>query len=356
VSGVARARAASVARARRELRGMRDLAVMNPDPAFLPPLSLAGGGARRLYTDIVDDEELLAFARRTMTADGVDATHVGVASGAMDAIEQALFALAEPGATIAIEDPGYPRYALLAAALGLRTVRLAMDPRGITPKALGSALAAGASVVVVTPRAQNPTGASFDTERADELRAILDAAPHVAVVEDDYLAYVCGVPLQTLTPGRLRFLHVRSLAKTIGPDCRVAPFAADAETFARIAARRRVGAGWVSVMLQEGAAAALRELDAAGTLAAARHAYDARRTLLLDACARQGLHALGAAGFVVWIAVADEAAALRAASEAGFRLAAGAPYRGDAPPGVRVTTTTLTATEAETLAHALAST
>ncbi len=327
---------------------------MNPDPAFLPALSLAGGGARRLYTDIRDDEALLAFARRTMTAEGIDAAHIGIANGAMDAIEQALFALAPTGATIALEDPTYPRYAMLAEALRLRVVRMAMDARGITPKALDRALAAGASVLVVTPRAQNPTGASFDAARADELRALLAAVPAVAVIEDDYLAYVCGVPLHSLTIARARFLHVRSLAKTIGPDSRVGPYACDAETFARIATRRKVGTGWVSLMLQEGAVAALRALDATDGLATAVRAYDARRTALLDACARYGLRAFGPAGFVVWIAVADEASALDAAAAAGFRIAAGAPYRGDAPPGVRVTTTTLTDAEAEALARALA--
>ncbi len=335
----------------------RNLAVANPDPAFLPalaPIVARIAGERRLYTDIRDNDELLARARVSMLAEGVDATHLGIASGAMDAIERGLMAMTAPGDTIAVEDPGYPPYRVLARALGLEVVSLTLDAHGVTPDALRNALKARAKAIVVVPRAQNPTGASFDVARAKELASILDTAPEVGVVEDDYLALVCGVELQSLARGRTRFLHVRSLAKTIGPDIRVAPFAADELTLSRLIARQRIGCGWVSNLLQDTALALVSSPATTRLTRAATRAYDRRRERFLVACRREGLDALGHSGLTVWVRVPDESAAVRAALAAGFSVDGGARYRVLAPPAVRVTTTTITPTESDVLAHALA--
>ncbi len=336
----------------------RNFAVANPDPAFLPTLkpTLARiSGERRLYTDIADNEELIALFRKHVVADGVEGKQIGIASGAMDAIERGLMAMTGPGDVIALEDPTYPPYLLLARALGLQVVRMAIDEHGITPVALKSAIRARAKAIVVVPRAQNPTGASFDARRTRALRTILAEAPEVGVLEDDYLAMICGMPLHSIASGRARWLHVRSLAKTIGPDIRVAPFASDELTLARIVARQRIGCGWVSNLLQD-TAFALLDAPATKRLAhAASIAYAKRRLAFLDACKKHGLTAAGFSGFTVWITVADEAAAIRAALGAGFAIDAGSRYRSaSSPPAVRVTTTTMEVTEAEALAAALA--
>lgn len=335
----------------------RNLAVANPDPAFLPALKPVIDrllGERRLYTDIVDNADLISFFRSELEADRVDARQIGIASGAMDAIERGLMAMTAPGDTIGIEDPTYPPYATMARALGLRVVRLPLDAQGITVPGLRAALAARAKAIVVVPRAQNPTGASFDAKRARELRALLKHAPDVGVIEDDYLAIVAGTPLHSIADGQTRWLHVRSLAKTIGPDIRVAPFAADELTLARIIARQRIGCGWVSNLLQDTAAAVLRAPSTRKLLRSATAAYAKRREAFLAACTRHGLHARGYGGLTVWVETPDEADAVRSALAAGFAIDAGARYREHAAPGVRVTITTMTAEESETLARALA--
>lgn len=336
----------------------QNLAVANPDPAFLPllkPVVSRLSGERRLYTDIRDSDELIALMRAQLGADGVDTAHIGIAGGAMDAVERGLMAMTAPGDVIGLEDPTYPPYISLARALGLRVVRMAIDAHGVTPAGLSAALHAHVKAIVVVPRAQNPTGASFDMQRARKLRQLLVATPDVGVIEDDYLALVCGVPLYTLTLGRLRRLHVRSLAKTIGPDIRVAPFASDELTLARIVARQRIGCGWVSNLLQDTAVALLRAPATKRLVAAAATAYDQRRSALLAACKRRGLTAFGAAGFTVWIHVPDESSAVRAALAAGFAVDGGARYRETSPAAVRVTTTTLAVTDAEIVVRAIAS-
>lgn len=336
----------------------RNLAVANPDPAFLPslkPILARVGGERRLYTDIVDNDDFVTLVRTQLIAEHVDATHIGIASGAMDAIERGLMAMTSPGDVIGLEDPTYPPYVPLAQALGLRVVRLPVDAHGITPEALRLAIRTGAKAIVVVPRAQNPTGASFDLKRARALRALLATAPQVGVIEDDFLALVCGVELHSIANRSKRWLHVRSLAKTIGPDIRVAPYAADELTLNRIVARQRIGYGWVSNLLQDTALTLLRSPVTKRLVAAATAAYTSRRALLLAACERYGLRATGAAGFTVWIHVADESAAVRAALAAGFAIDGGSRYRDTSAPAVRVTITTIREREADVLARALAS-
>jgi DNA-binding transcriptional MocR family regulator len=336
----------------------RNLAVANPDRAFLPLLKATAArisGERRLYTDIADNEELIALFRAHLVADALEGAHIGIASGALDAIERGLMSMTTPGDAIGLEDPTYPPYLSLARALGLQVVRMAIDEFGITPEALTHAVRARVKAIVVVPRAQNPTGASFDPRRARALRAILRDAPEVGVLEDDYLAMICGMPLHSITSDRSRWLHVRSLAKTIGPDIRVAPFASDELTLARIVARQRIGCGWVSNLLQDTAFALLDAPATKRLIRAAKVGYAKRRLAFLGACKRHGLAATGFSGFTVWIAVADEAVAIRAALGAGFVIDGGSRYRSaESPPAVRVTITTIDDAEADALAAALA--
>ncbi len=339
-------------------RGTRNLAVANPDPSFLPPMLAALTAElveRRLYTDIRDSAALATVARRAFAADGIAADHVGIASGAMDAIERALVATLSCGDVVALEDPTFPPYVELARALDLRIVRVAVDERGVVPTSLREAIRAGAKALVEVPRAQNPTGASFDEARVRELERALATVPEFVVIEDDFLANLCGVPLVSLVRKRKRWLHVRSLGKTLGPDLRVAPFAGDALTVARIAARQRLGCGWVSIVLQDAAAWLLRDATTKKRLRDATRAYAQRRAGFLEALADVGLAGTPGAGFMVWIPVRDEAAAVGAARAAGFTIDGGARYREHAPPGVRIVTTTLGPQEARALATALAS-
>jgi len=334
----------------------RDFAVANPDPAFLPLLRAALTktlGERRLYTDIRDSDALERLAKRDFEASGVPAAHYGVASGAMDAIERALLVTVTAGDVIALEDPTYPPYVELARALELRVVRMRVDERGIIATDVRQAVHAGAKALITIPRAHNPTGASLDKSRVREVLRSLAGAPDLLIIEDDYLAAVCGVPLATLVRNRKRFMHVRSLAKILGPDLRVATFVGDALTVARMRDRQRIGAGWVSVVLQDTAAALLGDTATQRRIATATQAYAERRALFVAALARTGLRGTAGAGFTVWVPVRDEAAAVGAAQAAGFAIDGGGRYRAAAPAGVRVTTTTMRAREASALANAL---
>ncbi len=337
--------------------GVRHLATGNPDPALLPDLaavlrSLDPPGY--LYGEEPVVPALAAAVRAGLERLGVPAGNVCVVSGALDGVERALEAWLRPGDRVALEDPGYGSTLDLVRALGLVPVAVPLDDAGMLPGALARALEAGCRALVITPRGQNPTGAALDAGRAEELRGLLAAAPDVLVVEDDHLGAVAGVPPYTTVGARERWAFVRSVAKSLGPDLRLAFLAGDATTVARVEGRLGLGPGWVSRLLQHAVLSLLSDPATGPLLERAAGTYRARREALIGELAARGLEARGRSGLNVWVPVPDEEAAAAALLEAGYAVAPGSRYRLESPPAVRVTTAALDPGEAGQVAAALA--
>jgi DNA-binding transcriptional MocR family regulator len=337
--------------------GARDLASGNPDPALLPPLARALARVdprHRLYGVAAKLPELASLAEHEFAADGVRGD-VAITGGALDAIERALQTELRPGDRVVLEDPSWPRIADLVHALGFAIEPVAVDRKGLLPEQLDDALRRGARAVVTTPRGQNPTGASLDRGRSRVLRDVLAGHPDVLVIEDDYVARVCGRPYFPVHRAEGRFIVVRSLSKVLGPDLRIAVASGDALTISRVEGRQRLGPGWVSHVLQQLAALLLREQSTARLLARAERTYAERRTALVEALAERGIDAAGDSGLGVWVPLADEAAAVRELLVAGWAVSPGERYRFRSASGVRVTTAALEPREAVQLADAIAS-
>lgn len=337
--------------------GVRDLSAGNPDPALLPALGPALrrlAPPRRLYGEALKDPTLVALASRQLRADGAPCDHVTVTSGALDGLERALGAHLRAGDRVAVEDPAFSGVLSLLQPLGLEPVPVEIDGSGLRPDALDRALAAGATALIATPRAQNPTGAAFDADRVRALSAVLDAHPDVLVLEDDHAGPVAGAPALTLCNGRRRFAVVRSFSKALGPDLRVAVVSGDEETVARIEGRQLVGMRWVSHVLQHLVVALWKEKGMAARLREAAAVYARRRQSLVDALDRHGIAATAPSGLNVWIPVPEEAAVVAGLLEAGFAVSAGERFRLRAGPAIRVTISTLQPGEADDFAAALA--
>lgn len=319
-----------------------DLTAGNPDPSLLPRLAdtLDGLPARTvLYGEPAVNEELARLFRADLAADGIDATHLAVVGGALDGIERVLAARVRPGDRVAVEDPGYASVTELVLAMGLRPVPLPMDPFGPRPEGLGAALTSGVAAVIVTPRAQNPTGAALDIDRSAELRAMLARWPEVLVIEDDHAAWVAGQPYRSvIDPDRQQWATVRSVAKSLGPDLRLAAVVGDALTIQRVAGRLLLGPGWVSHLLQQVVVTMLSAPDARALLARAADAYRQRRLVLVDALAEGGLTVGARSGLNVWIPVDDEARVVAGMQHRGYAVRAGARFRQASAPGIRVST------------------
>lgn len=336
--------------------GLRDVAEGNPDPRLLPPLGRVGGkGTATLYGAPAALPELIRLAARDFTRDGIPAAHVAIMGGAMDAIERVLQAHLRPGDVVAVEDPGYTAVLDLVGALGLLARPVAVDDSGPTAAALEAALAAGAHAFILTPRAQNPTGAAVDAARARQLRRVLDGHPDALVIEDDHAGAVSGVPVRTVCgAGRARWAVVRSVSKSLGPDLRVALLAGDAVTLARVRGRQGVGAGWVSHILQRLVVDLMSDPSCDRRLGAAADAYTERREALKGALAARGIAAMGRSGLNVWIPVREESATVAFLAARGWAVRAGERYRTKSGPAIRITISTLTAREAVQLAGDIA--
>jgi DNA-binding transcriptional MocR family regulator len=336
---------------------LRDVSLGNPDPALLPSLQRPLARlARRpgLYGEPANRPELLALAARQLRDDGLASGTLAVVGGALDGIERVLQAHLRPGDRVAVEDPGYLAVFDLVAALGLVAEPVAIDDAGPRPDDLARALRTRVDAFIMTPRAQNPTGAALDAPRARELRAVLARHPDVLVVEDDHAGPVSGVPAVSLCDDRARWAIVRSVSKSLGPDLRLAILAGDATTVARVEGRQSVGTGWVSHLLQDLVTALWSAAATEAVLERAAETYAARRAALLRALSAQGIDAHGRSGLNVWVPVPEEAAVVTALAQAGWAVRAGERYRLRSGPAVRITIAALPPRDAERLAAALA--
>lgn len=338
-------------------KGVRNLAEGNPDLALLPRLDdalRAIDPAQSLYGEEANLPELLDVARASLGEDGVDSTSLAVVGGASDGMERVLQAHLRPGDKVAIEDPSFTRVIDLVGTMGLVPVPVAMDEFGMVQGALDRALAVGAEAVIVTPRAQNPTGAALDQTRTAELTSVLrDHAP-VLVIEDDHAGPVAGTEAFTLCTGRERWATVRSVSKFLGPDLRLAILAGDPVTIARVDGRQRIGTGWVSHVLQQIVAHLWSDPATALLFERAANEYAARRFALIDALLGHGIPAVGRSGLNVWVTLDEEAETTQALLQAGWAVAPGERYRLEAPPAIRVTAAALMRLEAEQFAADLA--
>jgi DNA-binding transcriptional MocR family regulator len=340
--------------------GVRDMSNGNPDPALLPSLAQAFAAAaeqsdRRpvMYGQPHLEPELARLARAGLDADGVPDGPLAVVSGSLDAIERVLDVHLKPGDTVAVEDPGWGSLLDLVPALGLRTAPVRVDDEGPLPDDVRGALSAGARALIVTDRAQNPTGAVVSATRARALRSVLRVHPETLLIEDDHGHGIVDQPLHALAGVTRNWAFVRSVGKAYGPDLRLAVLTGDAVTVDRVRGRQRLGPGWVSRITQR----AVLRLFADGALdtPAVAAAYRARRDLLIEALAARGVEAHGRSGLNVWIPVPDETGAVARLLHHGWAVAPGARFRMSAPPGIRITVSTLDAAETGSLADAVAS-
>lgn len=336
--------------------GVRNLADGGPDPRLLPVLTHPDitGSPPVGYEDSHLEPRLVELARLALASDGVPADRLTLTSGALDGVERVLTVHLRPGDRVAVEDPGWSNLLDLVAALGLAPVPVTLDDEGMDPDRLRHVLDAGARAVVLTSRAQNPTGAAVSAERAAGLAQVLSGYPGVLVVEDDHAAGVAGAGVQTLAARTEHWAHLRSVAKAYGPDLRLAVVTGDATTVERVAGRLRLGPGWVSHLLQRTVVDLWQDRLTAQRVTTACEAYTRRRRAVVAALAERDVRAHGRSGLNVWVPVPDETAAVARLLAAGWAVTPGMPYRLTSPPAVRISIAALDEGDAPDLAAAVA--
>lgn len=235
--------------------------------------------------------------------------------------------------TIAVEEPGYQTAFDALERAGHRLIGVSVDAYGAAPDSLDAALTAGASAVLFTPRAHNPTGVSWTVKRRAELADVVAAHPGVVAIEDDHFAGLALAPVASLASDpRIddRVVYIRSFAKSIAPDLRIAVAVVHAGLRVPLLEEKSFTDGWTSRLTQRVLAKALEDDAMDEALAKAAATYATRRTGVLRELTQRlrplGGTAIGADGVNIWIhlpASVDAAEVIERAAQHGVLTAPG---------------------------------
>ncbi|QNN52072.1 PLP-dependent aminotransferase family protein [Nocardioides mesophilus] len=309
-----------------------DLSSGVPDPALLPDLGAAlavqattSDGARAGHSSYLDDPTLPRLAEVLRADWPYAAQGLTVVDGAMDAVQQIVALHLRWGDVVLVEHPCFPPLLDLLESVGAHVQGLRMDDEGVLPAELEAHLGA-ARMLVLQPRAQNPTGVSMTAGRAEQLAAVL-AGSGVLVVEDDAAGATSAA--DALSLGRwlpADTLHVRSFSKSHGPDLRLAAVSGPSRMIDQLNDRRYLGQGWSSRLLQGVLLHLLTDEEAVRQVERARGAYAGRRDRMRSSLADHGVSVTAADGINLWLPVRDEVGALLRLASRGIGAAAGTPF------------------------------
>ncbi|WP_288380776.1 aminotransferase class I/II-fold pyridoxal phosphate-dependent enzyme [uncultured Acinetobacter sp.] len=234
--------------------GTVDLAHGNPHREWLPTLSQINFGHLNssLYGENIYHAELLNIAQQQVFADLPQPFSIEFTYGAVDAIERILAAYLVPSDLVAVEQPGF-----ITSISAIEHQQFKMQPftvrsNGFVLDTIEQALYAGAQALIITPRAQNPTGYSLDRTQAEKISKLLENYPHVLVIVDDHFSVLSQTCYQHIIPTTTKhWAVVRSVSKYLSPDFRFAFVGCDAETSDRLRRKLNAGSTWVSHIIQE---------------------------------------------------------------------------------------------------------
>jgi len=319
-----------------------DLSTGVPDPELLPSLAAAVRGLIAPTTgSYLDDPVLPQLAEAVLDDWPYAAAELAVVDGAMDAMDLLVRTSLRFGDRVVVEDPCFPPLVDLLESIGVQLVGVPVDDEGLALEPLTKALQEPVAAIFLQPRAQNPTGATMTQRRAHAIAERLSGT-ETLVVEDDSAAGLSGSPLVSL--GRWRPGHtayVRSFSKSHGPDLRLAALSAPPELMRAVTARRQLGQGWSSRLLQQVLLGLLTDPATSAAVTRAGEVYAARRAAVVAALGARGVAVAGTEGINIWVPVHDETAAVVRLASQGIGVAPGRPFRiGQGAPGgghIRVT-------------------
>lgn len=326
-----------------------DLMRGGPDPDLLPVdglrkalRSVTGDltGTALQYPPRIDpDPELRDALLPRLAADGIPARPADllIANSSQQLLSLVAEEFGRAGRTlVAVEEPGYQTAMDTFERAGLELVGMSLDEFGVTPESLGAALAAGAGLVLFTPRAQSPTSVGWTPDRRAALADVLAEHPEVWIFEDDQFAEAASSrPGSLISDPRLRgqVVYARSFSKSLAPDLRLAAAVVTGDLHAHLAMAKSFADGWTSRMAQRTLARLLTDPETDRLLHDARNAYAERRAAAaaaLSANLEPSAPLLtGVDGLHLWIPLppaCDTVAVLEEVARAGFLAAASDPF------------------------------
>jgi DNA-binding transcriptional MocR family regulator len=309
-----------------------DLSTGTPDPLLLPDLGPAlsrvssrAGTLSYFDEPVIPELESLLLASWPFTPGMLT-----IVDGALDALSRTLDLLLKFGDRVVIENPGFPPIFDLLDHYGIERLPVELDSEGMRPDSLAEALQRSPAAIVLQPRTQNPAGVSMTVDRARELARIIRNsrnAERTLVIEDDHSGEISSsgdVSLGAFLPDRV--VHIRSFSKSHGPDLRIAAVGGPKEFMDRLIARRILGPGWTSRMLQTILLDLLTEPETVAQVQLARTTYHERQVAVARALRDNGWEIAAADGINLWLRVDDERDAVVQLAAGGIRVAAGTPF------------------------------
>ncbi len=312
-----------------------DLAQGNIDPSLLCDLSIVETSkfeATTGYDISGNSPELLEVSRSWLSKQRISSENLSVFSGALDAMEQALRIQTMPGDSVWVEDPCWPPVLMLLSYLRLKPKPLLVDDEGCCLPIPGDS----ARAVILTPRAQNPTGVSMSSNRANAWSHFLKSHPDCLLIIDDFWGPLTNTPFPELVNPN-SYLYILSLSKCLGPDLRIAMVCGSSNIVTAMCRQQLLGPRWVSHIIQQTAAQLWQYSLAHGLLEKAINSYQSRRHALLanlpakistSEATKEGLH--------IWLPVNSESNVVQNMAAQGWAVQAGTPFRLNSSPGVRI--------------------
>lgn len=183
---------------------------------------------------------LRAAVARHLLGLGIPAApdQVIMTSGAQQAIDLTLRALAQPGDYVVAESPTYLGILDACEANGVRLIGVPMDDEGMAVADLAPLLAAHRPKLLITiPNSHNPTGITMSLARRRALLAL--AAEHrLPIMEEDAYGELRyggpAAPRLKALPGGEGVIYVSSFSKVMLPGLRLGYLLAGGEAHARI--------------------------------------------------------------------------------------------------------------------------
>lgn len=212
--------------------------------------------------------------------------HMLICAGFSQGLSIACRALAAIGVhAIAMEDPGWHPARLIAERAGIETIPVPVDEEGIVVDALWET---SATVVLVTPSHQFPTGAILSPRRRTELIEWAESGDRL-IVEDDYDGELhhgraAVGALQGLAPERV--LYAGSASKRLAPGLRLGWLLTPSSLSWQLISEKAIEDGGCEVLGQLALADFIERGELDRHLRKMRLSYARRRATLLAALER----------------------------------------------------------------------
>lgn len=338
-----------------------DLSTGTPDPALLPPLGpvLTSISLTESVTSYLDEPVLPGLHDKLVARWPFEPDALTVVDGALDALDRLIGAVVQLGDTVLVEDPCFAPTLDMLDGAGAQIVGLPLDQEGISVDALAAAMERQPVMLILQPRAHNPTGINMSASRAAALAQVVDGH-ELLVVEDDHSGTAAGAPMHSL--GRhipAQVAHIHSFSKSHGPDLRLAALGGARRPIERVIQRRRLGPSWSSRLLQRILLHMLDDAETEAQVSTAATHYAERRRALQAELASLGVATATGTGINLWVPVPDEQTSLVALAANGIGAAPGRPFMVDTTnrgAHLRLSTSCLSTHQAHQVADALAPT